>query len=99
MDDRARWARKEKVGEGYYMVDLVETFFCKIDFYGFPVSVFCLQFASRSREACKGRGGGRVIYVCGRAGSGIVEEEYFYWRWTGSGCGGGGRGVFPCTFC
>ena len=31
MDDRARWARKEKDGEGFYTVDLVETFFSKID--------------------------------------------------------------------
>jgi len=31
MVDRARWARKEKDGEGLYMVDLVETFFSKID--------------------------------------------------------------------
>ena len=31
MDDRARWARKEKDGEGFYTVDLVETFFSKVD--------------------------------------------------------------------
>jgi len=31
MDDRVRWARKEKDGEGFYTVDLVETFFSKID--------------------------------------------------------------------
>jgi len=30
MDDRARWARKEKDREGSYMVDLVKTFFSKI---------------------------------------------------------------------
>ena len=28
---RARWAREEKDGEGFYTVDLVETFFSKID--------------------------------------------------------------------
>jgi len=33
MDDRARWARKEKDGEGFYMVDLVEMFFSKIDLH------------------------------------------------------------------
>jgi len=31
MDDSARWARKESDREGFYMVDLVETFFSKID--------------------------------------------------------------------
>ena len=31
MDDRARWARKEKDEEGFYTVDLVETFSPKID--------------------------------------------------------------------
>jgi len=31
MDDRARWARKEKDEKGFYTVDLVETFFSKID--------------------------------------------------------------------
>jgi len=31
MDDRARWARKEKDEESLYTVDLVETFFSKID--------------------------------------------------------------------
>ena len=33
MDERARWARKEKVEEGFYTVDLVETFFPKIDLH------------------------------------------------------------------
>jgi len=28
---RARWARKEKDGKGFYTVGLVETFFSKID--------------------------------------------------------------------
>jgi len=32
-DDRARWARKKKDKKGFYMVDLVETFFSKIDLY------------------------------------------------------------------
>jgi len=31
MDDRARWARKEKDEKGFYTVDLVEMFFSKID--------------------------------------------------------------------
>jgi len=31
IDERSRWARKEKDGEGFYTVDLVETFFSKID--------------------------------------------------------------------
>jgi len=31
MDDRVRWARKEKDEEGFYTVDLVETIFSKID--------------------------------------------------------------------
>jgi len=31
MDDRASWVGKEKDEEGFYMVDLVETFFSKID--------------------------------------------------------------------
>jgi len=31
MDDRARWAKKEKDEKGFYTVDLVETFFSKID--------------------------------------------------------------------
>jgi len=31
MDDRARWARKEKDKEEYYTVDLVEIFFSQID--------------------------------------------------------------------
>jgi len=31
MDDRARWARKEKDEKGFYTVDLVETLFSKID--------------------------------------------------------------------
>jgi len=31
MDDRARWARKEKDEKCFYTVDLVETFFSKID--------------------------------------------------------------------
>jgi len=29
MDDRVRWARKEKDEKGFYTVDLVETFFSK----------------------------------------------------------------------
>jgi len=31
MDDRARWATKEKDEKEFYMVDLVKTFFSKID--------------------------------------------------------------------
>jgi len=31
VDDRVRWARKEKDEEGFYTVDLVETFFSQID--------------------------------------------------------------------
>ena len=31
MDDRARWAKKEKDEKGFYTVNLVETFFLKID--------------------------------------------------------------------
>ena len=31
MNDRARWTRKEKDEKGFYMMDLVETFFSKID--------------------------------------------------------------------
>jgi len=31
LDNRMRWARKEKDREGFYMVDLVEMFFSKID--------------------------------------------------------------------
>jgi len=31
MDNRTRWARKEKNEKGFYTVDLVETFFSKID--------------------------------------------------------------------
>jgi len=31
MDDRARWAKKEKDEKGFYTVDLVETFFSEID--------------------------------------------------------------------
>jgi len=31
MNHRARWARKEKDKKGFYTVDLVETFFSKID--------------------------------------------------------------------
>jgi len=31
MDNRARWAKKEKNEKGFYKVDLVETFFFKID--------------------------------------------------------------------
>ena len=31
MDDRARWAGKEKDAGGFYRVDLVETFFSNID--------------------------------------------------------------------
>jgi len=31
MDDRARWAKKEKDEKGFYTVDLVEMFFSKID--------------------------------------------------------------------
>jgi len=31
MDDRARWARKEKDEKGFYTVDLVERFFSNID--------------------------------------------------------------------
>jgi len=33
MDDRARWAKKEKDEKGFYTVDLVETFFSKIDLH------------------------------------------------------------------
>jgi len=31
MDNRARWAKKEKDEKGFYMVDLVEMFFSKVD--------------------------------------------------------------------
>jgi len=31
MDDRARWAKKEKDEKGFYTVDLVETFFSQMD--------------------------------------------------------------------
>jgi len=31
MDDRARWAKKEKDEERFYTVDLVQTFFPNID--------------------------------------------------------------------
>jgi len=31
MDDKTRWAKKEKDEMGFYTVDLVETFFSNID--------------------------------------------------------------------
>jgi len=31
MDDRKRWEKSEKDAEGYYMVDLVETFYSNTD--------------------------------------------------------------------
>jgi len=31
MHDKAKWARKEKDEEGFYAMDLVETFFSQID--------------------------------------------------------------------
>jgi len=71
MDNSGRWAKKEKDGAGFYTVDLVEMFFSKIDLR------WLLVLLSKG-EGREGRGGGRLTYIQGRAGRGVVEEAYIY---------------------
>jgi len=68
MDDRARWARKEKDEEGFYTMD---TFFSKIYLRWFPASSYACSLRGGpgggvavedsylyGESAGKGRGGG-----------------------------------------
>ena len=73
-------AKKEKDEKGFYTVDLVETFFSKIDLLWFPV--LCTRLLGEGR---KGRGGGSIhLFGDGPEESVEVEEGYFIRYFFGS---------------